>query len=219
MTVKLVLFDFDGTLLDSQNALISGLTQTAQHFDIPLPDRQTLLSGVGLPPLESIKYVFPDITDTQAQDFRDHFLDIFITNKEKNGVSPLYEGVMETLEILAQKDHVLVGVVTSMMRHGLDVCLKHHDIAKYFMTLQTPDTGFTKPNPEPILHAMKEAGVEAENTVMIGDTEFDIQTGHNAGTHSIGVTWGYHSQERLKKANAGTIVNTFEQLQQQLEAF
>jgi phosphoglycolate phosphatase len=111
---------------------------------------------------------------------------------------------------------VLLGVATGKSRRGLEATLERHGLLDCFGSLKTSDDGPGKPNPTILLDAMRELGVEPENTVMIGDTVFDITMAANAKVTSIGVGWGYHEVSELKSAGAETTLQSFHQLEDSL---
>jgi phosphoglycolate phosphatase len=115
--------------------------------------------------------------------------------------SPLYPNARQVLQSLHDAPQYLLGVATGKSRRGLDVLLCEHDLAHFFVTLQTADTHPSKPHPGMLQAALDEASIEAQNAVMIGDTQFDLEMAQAAGLHSIGVIWGYHENSRLAAAD------------------
>ena len=109
--------------------------------------------------------------------------------------SPLYPGALETLQALHAVPEVLLGVATGKSRRGLDKLIEGHGLEGMFLTQQVADHHPSKPHPSMILQAMADVGVAAQDTVMIGDTSFDMEMAAAAGVHGIGVSWGYHDRE------------------------
>jgi phosphoglycolate phosphatase len=114
---------------------------------------------------------------------------------------PLFDGVAELVEALAAEGWLL-GVATGKSDRGLALCLNHHALHVRFMTLQTADRHPSKPHPSMIEAAMAEAGASPDTTMMIGDTSYDIIMARAAGVTAIGVAWGYHDVEDLRRAGA-----------------
>ena len=128
---------------------------------------------------------------------------------------PLFPGVREILAKL-DRPEILLGIATGKNRRGLLHSLEQHGLTKHFAVLKTADDGPGKPHPEILERAMAELGVPAAQTVMIGDTVYDMALARNAGAEAIGVAWGYHEAEELMAAGAGCIVESFAELQARL---
>jgi phosphoglycolate phosphatase len=105
-----------------------------------------------------------------------------------------------------EREGILLGVATGKSMRGLTATLAHHDLARFFVTLQTADVGPGKPDPAMVRRALAESGADAADTVMIGDTVFDIEMARRAGVGAIGVAWGYHEEEELHAAGAHRVV-------------
>ena len=120
----------------------------------------------------------------------------------------------EALAALAALDHpqVCLGVATGKSRRGLEATLQRHGLAGRFVTLQTADDGPGKPHPRMLQAAMHDVGAEAHETVLIGDTVYDIEMAANAGTPALGVAWGYHPAEELTQAGARRVLGHFAEL-------
>jgi phosphoglycolate phosphatase len=119
--------------------------------------------------------------------------------------------VDETLTLLQEAGYIL-GVATGKSRRGLLATLETHDLRKYFVTLQTADVAPGKPHPGMMQRAMAETGVEKDETVLIGDTVFDMEMARNAGTHAYGVSWGYHEVDELHAAGAHLVLDHLSEL-------
>jgi phosphoglycolate phosphatase len=205
MSNKLVVFDCDGTLVDSQHMIFTAMARAFEGEKLPPPDRQRVLSIIGLSLPQAMARLLPD---AQAH-YHDHMSEGYkrafqAMRAEKMIAEPLYPGIVELIVALDAAGWML-GVATGKSDRGLALCLAHHGIADHFLTLQTADRHPSKPHPAMLRQAMAEAGAEPETTVMIGDTHFDIDMGLAAGTRTIGVAWGYHSVEELRDAGAHAI--------------
>ena len=115
------------------------------------------------------------------------------------------------MEVLDRLDEagVLLGVATGKSRRGLEATLDRHGLLERFVNLKTSDDGPGKPNPTILQDAMREVGAERENTIMIGDTVYDISMAVNAQVKPIGVNWGYHATQELEAAGAAAILDRF----------
>ena len=129
---------------------------------------------------------------------------------------PLYPGVAEGLTALLARGWLL-GVATGKSDRGLALCLQHHGITAQFVTLQTADRHPSKPHPAMLCAAMAEAGCDPAQTVMIGDTSFDMEMAVAAGATAIGVDWGYHDAAELTEAGARHVAIDFADLLHRLE--
>jgi phosphoglycolate phosphatase len=199
--VKLAVFDCDGTLVDSQHSIIASMNAGFDTLGLPRADRNAIRRVVGLPLLTAIQQLL-----------RAGYGQAWHKLRETDGLDePLYPGLMPTLDRLEQ-DGWLLGVATGKSRRGLDGTLETHAILERFVTLQTADRARGKPHPEMLLNAMAETGAAPAETVMIGDTTFDIEMARNAGVIAIGVSWGYHEVEELQLAGAAKVIDSFDEL-------
>lgn len=210
--LKLVVFDVDGTLIDSQDFIVEAMNGAFVEMGVALPTRAEILSIVGLSLHEAISILVPDMPAADVERASQEYKDMFIKLRaEKGGEAavPMYDGARETLIGLHERDEVLLGVATGKARRGLDHAYKSHDIGHFFMTHQTADNHPSKPHPSMLQAALSETGAEAHQAVMIGDTTYDIEMGRAAGFKTIGVTWGYHAREALVSAGADRLVDSY----------
>ena len=201
--LRLVVFDVDGTLVDSQADIISSMTAAFAVVGLPVPDRATILSGVGLSLDVLMPMLAPDADHHTHDVLVQAYKDSYMLTRQKVGAaqsSPLYPGARECLEALNERDDLVLGVATGKSKRGLDKLIEGHGFERMFVTQQVADFHPSKPHPSMLHTAIAEAGVDRENAVMIGDTEFDMQMARDAGMRSIGVTWGYHTADRLAHA-------------------
>lgn len=210
--LRLALFDCDGTLVDSQHAIIDAMDQTCDAFNCTQQSRQAIRNIVGLPLEVGLSMLFPERTDTDHIQMADHYRTTFRSMRLAGDVDePLFDGTAEAIKRL-HGDDWLLGVATGKAMRGLIPTLESHDLQSYFTTLQTADRARGKPHPEMIEKALSETGVETSHTVMIGDTTYDIEMAVNAKVHSIGVSWGYHDPADLKRAGATCIIDHYSEL-------
>jgi phosphoglycolate phosphatase len=125
---------------------------------------------------------------------------------------PLFPGVLDLLDRLADEPDMLLGIVTGNSRRGLDAILAHHELSDRFVTFQTACRHPSKPHPAMVLQALAETGADAASTVVIGDTAFDILMAKAAGALPVGVAWGNHPVERLLEAGAAHVAHHPDQL-------
>ncbi|MEL6587640.1 MAG: HAD-IA family hydrolase [Pseudomonadota bacterium] len=188
--LKLVLFDVDGTLVDSQAHIVASMAQAFVSLRMTPPTREQTLGIVGLSLPQAMAVLAPEGPVEHLVDaYKAAYQDLRSSHGEATA-SPLYDGIKPALDAIYEMDDTLLGVATGKSRRGLDHVIATHDLAWYFVTRQDADGHPSKPHPSMALTAMAEAG--AEQGVMIGDTTYDLEMARAAGLKTIGVTWGYH---------------------------
>ena len=204
---KTILFDLDGTLTDSGEGIINCASLALEHFGIPVPDRETMRVFVG-PPLHEtfVKFGIPDEkADEAVEVYRSRYHTV---GKFEN--SP-YPGIREMLEALQAKGHRLLVATSKPEALSIEI-LEKFDLAKYFHRICGASMDRSRSSKEDVIaYLLKENGA-SENTIMVGDTAFDVlgAAAHNIPT--IGVSWGYGEVSDMEKAGAIAIVNTTKEL-------
>ncbi|EBA10820.1 HAD-IA family hydrolase [Roseobacter sp. CCS2] len=197
--LRLVIFDVDGTLVDSQAEIMAAMTLAFQSEGLALPDRATVLSIVGLSLAEAFVVLCPTADAPQRARLVDAYKDAFVSLRSDNQeMGPLFPGAMNALDLLRAQDHTLLAVATGKSRRGLDKVLERHGLTGVFHSEQVADHHPSKPHPSMILTALNETGVTPEKAVMLGDTTYDMDMARAAGIKKIGVTWGYHAADTLQ---------------------
>lgn len=208
--LRLVLFDMDGTLVDSQGAITGAMYEAFAGQGLEPPSRDAILSIVGL----SLDLAMAELTpgaDTVTQSaLVEGYKSSYMVSRQGAGKahSPLYPGTLDMLEALHAVPEYLLGVATGKSQRGLDAVIASHELT-CFVTRQSADHHPSKPHPSMIHTAMAETGVAPEHTVMIGDTSYDIDMGRSAGVTTIAVPWGYHPVDQL---NADHTIDSFAEL-------
>ena len=209
---RLVVFDCDGTLVDSQHAIVAAMKTAFAAHGLAAPDALAVRRTVGLPLDDAIERILPagaeHRVESVAAAFRDAAGEL---RSDPDHREPLYPGTRKVLEILAARGIVL-GVATGKSRRGLIATLERHEILPLFATLKTADDGPGKPNPQILFDAMAETGAAPHSTIMIGDTTFDVSMAVRARALSIGVAWGYHEADELTAAGAPRIAGRWADL-------
>lgn len=213
MIPRLIVFDFDGTLVDSQKVIIECMSGAFDHHDLPVPTANAIRRSVGLALEYAIALLLPDPKDMElatqvAGAYRER---AYAIRESGSYEEPLFEGVRETIAALDLPE-IWLGIATGKNRRGLLHSLERHGLHHHFATLKTADDGPSKPHPEILQQAMNETGVAPEHTVMIGDTTYDMLLAKNAGARGIGVSWGYHGNAELLANGASQVVESFGEL-------
>ena len=215
---RLLVFDVDGTLVDSQAAIVAAMNRTFDELGLTPPDPASTRHVVGLSLDEAISRLLPsdagpDLLAAALQRYRHAF---YTARRQPEHAEPLFPGVAETLPLL---DHpqVCLGIATGKSRRGLLATLEHHGLDGHFVTLQTADDGQGKPHPRMLHEAMRDVGADPAETVVVGDTVFDMDMACNVGAPALGVSWGYHPVADLKAAGARRILGRFTELPAVLE--
>ena len=210
--IRLVVFDCDGTLVDSQHAIVAAMRQAFVDNALPPPEPEAVRQIVGLSLLKAMEALEPNaIPERHRALERDYRRAFRLLRQREDHHESLYPGAAETLAALDEAGYLL-GVATGKGRLGLRTTLERHGLEGHFVTLQTAEDAPSKPHPGMLERAMAEAGVGASETALVGDTVFDIEMAVNAGAAPIGVGWGYHDAALLSAAGARMIVETFDAL-------
>ncbi len=217
--LRLVLFDVDGTLVDSQGSIVSAMTASFQALSLPVPDRAAILSIVGLSLPVAMARLAPDLAQSAQSRLVDGYKQAYNALQSEQGAagSPLYPGARDMINRLNAIPEVLLGVATGKSKRGLDALLEAHGLEHVFVTRQVADHHPSKPHPSMIETALSETGVAPGAAAMIGDTSFDMEMARAARVHGIGVAWGYHDRSRL--AAAHRVIDSFDQLSGALTDF
>ncbi|MAQ35876.1 MULTISPECIES: HAD-IA family hydrolase [Thioclava] len=210
--MKLAIFDVDGTISDSQNHITHAMTIGFEAAGLPAPPASAVLQIVGLSlPLAVARLAPEHDAETQAR-IVEGYKQSYKTARAASP-APLYPGAEALLRKLAARDDMLLAVATGKSRRGLRALIEYHGLEGLFVSQQTADDHPSKPHPSMIGAALSEAGVDARDAVMIGDTSFDIEMGRSAGVATIGVRWGYHAPHLLEAAGAHQMVDDFDALE------
>lgn len=210
--LRLVVFDLDGTIVDSLAHIARAVRETAETLKVPSPAPDAIPRVIGLSLDIAIARLFP----AHGSDFHAEadrvYRQIFAHWRSQPGhVEPLFDGTHAALDSL-EKAGFLLGIATGKARRGVDFLLDYHGLNGRFVTIQTPDIAPGKPDPGMLHQAMTATGVLPEHTVMIGDTVYDIGMARAAGTHALGVSWGNHPADELRQGGAHMVVDRLDQV-------
>lgn len=211
----LVIFDVDGTLVDSQAAILAAMDEAFLRAGRPAPGRAEALGVVGLSLVEGMAVLVPGAAAGEHAVLAQHYREAFMALRERTGgeaATPLYPGARDAVARL-DGARWLLSIATGKARRGLEHFLTAHDLKRHFIGTQTADDAPSKPHPQMVLNCLAATGVDPRDAVMVGDTEFDMAMGRAAGCRTIGVSWGYHPVDRVRAGGAERIVDSFEELE------
>ncbi len=209
MKYKLVVFDWDGTLMNSISHIVASLQHATCRMGIEaLPDEQTR-DVIGLGMREAIEALFPGRTDEQfIQDYTRYYRERFFDSAHQ---TELFAGAAEMLLELKTQGYQL-AIATSKSRAGLDLVLSHLSIADVFTVSRCADETRSKPHADMLLAILDAVGIHHDAAVMVGDTVYDLEMAVNAKMNSIGVSYGVHNRERLLAHNPLTVIDAVTEL-------
>jgi len=208
-TLKAILFDFDGTLVNSAPGIVKTMEQTYIKMGLPVPSEEAMVATIGLP-LKKALQMLNDLDEENAEIATTTYRELFPIF-EVNYVT-LFENVTSTLQAIRDKG-IRMAVVTSRDFTSLDMICNHHDLWKYFETKVTGADGYTpKPAPDMVYALLKEMNLSKDEAIVVGDTTFDIDMGNAAGCRTVAVTYGNHTKERLSESNPTYMIDSFEKL-------
>ena len=204
----LIVFDWDGTLADSANAIVFSIQGAARDLGVTEPSNEEARYVIGLGLSEAIEHLFPSLTSQKlillSERYRHHYL---VQDKKIS----LYKGASEIIRAL-HEENFLLAVATGKSRAGLNRAFKSSGLGRFFHASRCADETFSTPNPAMLLELMSQFNVEANRTLMIGDTTHDLQMAINACVSGVGVTYGAHPKENLETLAPLTCVESATQL-------
>lgn len=207
---KLLIFDWDGTIIDSTQRIASSIRASARDIGLPVPSWEAAkdIIGLGLP--EAIKVLFPTEGDAIIEPLRKRYSHYYLSTDDTP--AELFPGVQHTLECLSDKGFRL-AVATGKSRAGLEHVFAETGIGSLFETSRCADETRSKPDPCMLQELLAETGVSCQQAVMIGDTEYDLEMGRRAGMDTVAVSYGAHHIDRLKVLNPVKEIHHFTELE------
>ena len=211
MSIRLIIFDFDGTLGDTRRNIVTTMQMTIAELHLPNRSEEECAATIGLPLAECFRTLFPDIQDELIPRCAETYRRFF--NENLKTIQPeAFPGVVETLSILHQNGFTLT-IASSRSRNSLTELTRNMGIADYISyILGADDVKEAKPKPEPVLKTLADMHYDASQALVVGDMAVDIQMGANAGTMTCGVTWGNGTRDELVQAGADYIIDNIGEL-------
>jgi len=195
---QLIVFDWDGTLIDSEARIVNCMRAAIQDLQLPTRSHDEMRNVIGLGLQEALATLYPDGHQAVYQDLVDRYRHHFLVQDDTP--SELFAGVESLLSSLRQRGHYL-AVATGKGRMGLENALDETGLRVHFDYTRCADETRSKPHPQMLEEIMERLGVEPHETLMIGDTEYDMLMANNAGTAALAVSYGVHDKQRLLACN------------------
>jgi phosphoglycolate phosphatase len=215
---KLAVFDLDGTLIDSRRSIASAMASAFETEGLSPPSYDETRRIVGLSLEPALAVLAPDLEPTRYAALGEAYKLAFVANRAAGFTEPLYDGALDTLRRLKDTGWLL-GVATGKARRGVLHFLETHNPETMFDAAFCADDGPGKPDPHMLRLNMSVAGVLAADTIMIGDTSFDMAMARAADAYAQGVTWGFHTPDEIAAGGAHHLAHDFPTLSAELERF
>lgn len=212
MPYQLIVFDWDGTLMNSTDHIVDCMRQAITELELAMLPDEAISHIIGLGLNEAVLTLYPNASRNLITTLADKYRDIWLSSSHQ---TQLFENARELIQTLAEQDYFL-AVATGKSRRGLDKVLQATELAPYFHATRCADECHSKPHPQMIEELVAYTGVNSQDTLMIGDTEFDLLMAHNAGAHSLAVSHGAHSKDKLQACQPRAIVDDLHQVEQWL---
>jgi phosphoglycolate phosphatase len=204
----LLIFDWDGTLMDSAGVIVACIQQASADLGWAVPSREAASHIIGLGLREAVETLFPDKPETDhpllVERYRYHYL-------AQDHEIPLFEGAAELVRDLHGRGYTL-AVATGKARRGLARAFQHSGLEPFFHSSRTADETFSKPHPAMILELLDELAIAPERALMIGDTSHDLEMARNAGIDALAAGYGAHPPEKLTEYNPVALCGSFGEL-------
>ncbi|WP_137134011.1 HAD-IA family hydrolase [Rhizobium sp. FKY42] len=208
--MRLVLFDCDGTLVDSAKLIHEVMVRTFIRFQHAAPTLEQTKSIIGLTlDIAIARLQGKAHADEEAVAMMAYYKSIFLPTRAELGFEePLFDGIRDVLTSLEARDELICGAVTGKSRRGLNMIVETHRLGRLFTVSRTADECPSKPHPAMVTECCDESGIVPSRTLVIGDAIYDMQMAKAAGATAIGVAWGYASVADLLSAGADVIART-----------
>lgn len=209
--MRLVIFDLDGTLIDSVALIVEMVGKAFAAVDEPIPSEAAIRSISGITARDAMAILAPEAEPSRVEaileSYKTHYLAAAGVARE-----PMFAGAIEALDRLQAHPETILSVATGKGYRSATTLLERHGILERFHSIETPDHNRGKPDPQMIETAIEKAGAMHGATVMIGDTVHDMRMARAAGVGAVGVAWGYHERAELLSEGADVVIERFDEL-------
>jgi phosphoglycolate phosphatase len=207
---QLIIFDWDGTIIDSQAHIISCMKKSMADENLSIPPDNQIRHIIGLSLDRAILMLHPELDNVMVNRISDHYRRHFFAETHQ---SELFNGVAETIQDLHASGYFL-AVATGKGRRGLDIALKNTGLEPFFHITRCADETRSKPDPLMLDEILTDLDLDAEKAIMVGDTSYDMDMAGNIKMDCIAVTYGMHDKEHLKGSNPTYLIDSIDQLSQ-----
>ena len=214
--MRLIVFDLDGTLVDSEALIVASVTEAFRAVNEPVPDVGAIRAISGITARDALAILAPGADEARVDVLLESYVDHY-HRRSAASIEPLFEGALELLDRLQASPETILAVATGKGYAGAVTLLERHGIIDRFNSIETPTHNRGKPDPEMVHTAMSKAGVDAAHTVMLGDTVHDMRMANAAGVKALGVAWGYHEAADLELAGADIVVRGFSEVDARID--
>lgn len=204
---SLLVFDWDGTIINSANTIAECIRLAAADVGLPVPTKEQASHVIGLGLHDALRHAVPDLAPERVQEFVERYREHFRASEH---TMDLFGGMRELLAALHQER--TLGIATGKSRRGLDRSLDATGLRSYFKASRCADETHPKPHPAMLLELMDELGVATEGALMIGDTSHDLEMARAAGVDALAVTYGAHAEDSLRSCQPRACVASVEEL-------
>ena len=213
MNYQLIVFDWDGTLMDSVAKIVNSMRNAAAVCGLTKPEHEAVRDIIGLSLDVAVQRLFPDVDSTMAEHVRHHYSDQYANHDTTP--TPLFDGAMDLLLDLKQ-DGFQLAVATGKSRRGLNRVMNLTETVELFDTSRCAEEAESKPSPQMLHHILEELGLAPHQALMVGDSEYDLMMAKAAGMDRVGVSFGVHGHEKLSQHDPLDIIHELGQLRQYL---
>lgn len=202
--LKLVIFDWDGTIMDSVAKIVTSMQQAAERERLVIPSEDAVKDIIGLSLAPALKQLFGELSGEQIDGMVTFYKEEYLLLDQQP--SPLFDGIVDVFEALTQRN-IKIAVATGKSRVGLNRLIEQTGLEHFFCDSMTADEAHSKPHPQMIEDIMTRQSVNKDEVIMVGDSCLDLTMANNAGVKSIGVSYGAHEAEQLQALNPLGVVD------------
>ncbi len=207
--VKVVIFDWDGTVMDSVGKIVNSVQIAAKRLALPVPSAHAAKQIIGLSLDPAFKTLFPQSSAAERELLTEHYKDVY-SNVDRTP-TPLFAGADHVFTTLRQRGYQL-AVATGKARRGLDRMFAETNTGHHFVTSRCSDEAQSKPHPQMLEHILTELQLTPAQAVMVGDSRYDLMMAHSIGVHRIGVTHGVHGHPEFAPFAPHAVINSLSAL-------